>query len=167
MSLQRHAWFGTALLWVEQSAAGSVVRLTPHLYPVLESFHVLGIALLVGPTLAVDLRLLGVGRNAVPVKMVLRYLLPLAHVGFALVATTGLAMLTGVAVQVGSSAAAPWKFGLIVLAGLNTLAFHRGVYRTVDDWNLHASTPRAAKTAAVLSGSAWVGVIVAGRFLAY
>lgn len=152
---------------IEGSGLGEIVRLTPHLYPILMGLHVLGIALLVGPAFAVDLRLLGLARNAMPVTVVMRYLLPLSHCGFALALVTGLSMFAGVAKTVGLSTAAPWKLGLLVLAGLNILAFHHGVYRSVAQWDLHAQTPASAKTAALVSATAWVGVIFAGRFLAY
>jgi len=107
--------------------------LTPNLYPILESLHVLGIALLVGPAVAVDLRLLGVGWRVLPVTIVSRFLLPLSHAGFGLVAVTGAAMFTGIALSVTTSPAAPWKFGLIAIAGLNILMFHSGVYRKLKD----------------------------------
>ena len=143
------------------------MRLTPNLYPILESLHVLGIALLVGPAMAVDLRLLGVGRSVLPVTVVSRFLLPLSHAGFGLVAATGAAMFTGIALSVTTSPAAPWKFGLIVIAGLNIVIFHTSVYRTVKDWDLDARPPFRAQLAAVISAVSWMGVIVAGRFLAY
>jgi hypothetical protein len=129
--------------------------------------HILGIALLVGSAFAVDLRLLGIGRRALPVTIVFRYLLPLSHLGFTIVAATGAAMFTAIALSVSSSPSAPWKFGLIVIAGVNIAVFHFGVYRTVDGWDLHARPPLCAQLAALVSASTWMGVIVAGRFLAY
>jgi hypothetical protein len=143
------------------------VRMTPFLYPMLESLHMLGIALLVGPALAVDLRLVGVGRGVLPVTILSRYLLPMSYMGFGLVALTGAAMFTGIARAVTSSPAAPWKFGLIALAGANIVIFHTGVYRTVKDWDLHARIPLRAQVAALVSASSWTGVIIAGRLLAY
>jgi len=161
------SWFPGFLGAIERSSVGDAVRLTPSLYPVLESLHVLGIALLVGSAVAVDLRLLGVGRSVLPVTVVARYLLPLSHIGFGLAVVTGLAMFTGVALQVGTSAAGPWKLGLIVVAGINIAVFHTGIYRTVDKWDIHTATPVRARIAAVVSVLTWTGVIIAGRFLAY
>lgn len=152
---------------IERSALGEWVRLTPHLYPVLMSLHVLGIAILVGPAVAADLRLLGVGRNTVPVTVVMRYLLPLSWGGFAVVAVTGAMMFAGVAVTVGTSAAAPWKLGLLAVAGVNVALFHAGIYRTVHLWDMQRMTPWPAKMAAVISLAAWCGTVFAGRFLAY
>ncbi|WP_200902017.1 hypothetical protein [Microvirga vignae] len=56
---------------------------------------------------------------------------------------------------------------MIGIAGLNILVFHTGVYRTVKDWDLLARPPFRAQLAAVVSALSWMGVIVAGRFLAY
>jgi len=68
---------------------------------------------------------------------------------------------------VAAAGAAPWKFGLIVVAGINVLVFHKGIYRTVVDWDVHALAPISAKVSALVSAFVWTGVIVAGRFLAY
>jgi hypothetical protein len=161
------AQFAEALRWIERSSLAEVVRVAPFLYPLLESLHVLGIALLVGAAVAVDLRLLGIGRGVLPVTTVARYLLPVSHVGFLLVVVTGLAMFSGVARAVAYSAAAPWKLGLIVAAGINILVFHFGVYRSVHLWDLDSTTPVAARAAAIISAICWTGTIIAGRFLAY
>ena len=160
-------WLDSLLTWLQGSVLGEAVRGTPFLYPVLESSHILGIALLIGPAFAFDLRLLGVGRHLVPVPTAARYLLPLSHVGLAVAFATGVALLSAQAVVVAASGAAPWKFGLLLLAGLNVLIFHRGVYRRVEDWADVDVTPVPARVAAGVSLTAWTGVILAGRFLAY
>lgn len=152
---------------VERSSFGEVVRLTPRLYPLLMSIHVFGIALMVGSALAVDLRLLGIGKRVLPVTALLPFLLRISHVGFVIILATGIAMFAGIAVQVGQSAAAPWKFGLIGIALANILIFHRGVYRSIASWDFAVSPPWQAKIAAMISAACWIGVIVAGRFLAY
>jgi hypothetical protein len=160
-------WLEAALDALQRSAAGGAVRTTPFLYPTLESLHVLGIAVLVGPAFAFDLRLLGFGRRLVPVTTAARYLLPISHVGLVVAAVTGGVMLSAQATAVAGSAAAPWKLGLLLVAGLNVLVFHRGVYGRVAQWNNAVVTPTPARVAAGVSLTAWTGVIFAGRFLAY
>jgi hypothetical protein len=161
------SWLASALAALERSSLGEAVRATPFVYPSLSSLHILGVALLVGPALAVDLRLLGVARSVVPVTVVTRYLLPLSHLGFALAAVSGAALFAAGALTIAASAAAPWKLGLLVLAGINVSLFHRGVYRTVGQWDLHARPPARARWAALVSAVIWTGVIVAGRLLAF
>jgi hypothetical protein len=155
------------LRWIERWWISDAIRTVPYLYPVLESLHIAGIAALVGSAFAVDLRLFGVARNAVPVTIVTRYLLPISHAGFAVVAFTGLAMFIAVAWKVGTSAAISWKLALIAVAGVNILVFHLGAYQSVAQWDIGRPPPLAARTAALVSAATWVGVIVAGRFIAY
>lgn len=155
------------LMLLQNSALGEMVRNVQYLYPVLESIHILGIAILVGPAFTFDLRLLGAGHRIVPVTTAARYLLPISHVGLAIVATTGIALLSAQAAVVAAAWAAPWKLGLIVVAGINVLVFHKGIYRTVADWDLLALPPLLAKVSALVSAFVWTGVIFAGRFLAY
>jgi len=71
--------------------------MTPSLYPILASLHTIGITPLVGPALAIDLRRLGFGWGVLPVAIVVRYLLPLSHAGFGLVAVTDAVMFNGIA----------------------------------------------------------------------
>jgi hypothetical protein len=155
------------LMLLQGSALGDMVRNAQYLYPLLEAIHILGIALLVGPAFAFDLRLLGLANRVVPVTTAARYLLPISHVGLAIAFATGIALLSAQATVVANTGAAPWKFGLLILAGLNVPIFHYGVFRRVDEWTDSAVTPIAAHAAAVVSMVAWMGVMLAGRLLAY
>lgn len=160
-------WLTSLLMLLQGSALGDTVRNAEYIYPVLEAIHILGIALLVGPAFTFDVRLLGFGRNVVSVSAAARYLLPVSHIGFAIAVLTGIALLSAQATVVALSGAAPWKFGLLILAGLNVLAFHSGIGRRVAEWTDSAVTPVAARVAAGVSLIAWTGVIFAGRLLAY
>jgi hypothetical protein len=153
--------------WLEHTTLGEAVRTTPWVYSSLESVHILGIALLVGPALAFDLRLLGVGQRLLPVTSAARHLLPLSRVGFLITVLSGAVMFVSGAMAVGNSGAAPWKLGLLLLAGVNIAVFHLGVYRSVDRWDLNAPAPVTARLAGVVSTLSWTGVIVCGRLLAY
>lgn len=157
----------TWLMLLQDSSLGEGVRNGQFLFPVLESIHILGIALLVGPAFTFDLRLLGAGQRVISVTTAARFLLPLSHAGLGIVAITGIALLSAQATVVAAADAAPWKLGLIVVAGINVLVFHKGIYRTVADWDVHAAPPLAAKVSAWVSVLVWTGVVVAGRFLAY
>lgn len=157
----------TWLMLLQDSLLGEMVRNIQYLYPMLESIHILGIALLVGPAFIFDLRLLGAGQRIVPVTTAAQCLLPISHIGLLIVAITGIALLSAQANIVAAAGAAPWKLGLIIVAGINVLVFHKGIYRTVADWDIQAPVPVLAKVSALISALAWTGVIIAGRFLAY
>jgi hypothetical protein len=159
----------TFLRLLQGSALGQTVRSAAYVYPGLEAVHILGIGLLIGPAFTFDIRLTGVAHRVLSVTTAARYLLPVSHVGFgfAIVAITGIALLSAQATMVAAAAAAPWKFGLLFLACLNVLVFHAGIYRRVDAWGDAAVTPVAARVAAGVWLIAWTGIIFAGRFLAY
>ena len=153
--------------WLEDTPIAEAVRGTPYLYPSLETIHIIGIALLVGPAMAFDLRLLGVGRRTLTVTTAADYLLPLSRIGFAVAAVTGVVMFIPGASLIADRASAPWKLGLLLIAGLNILLFHRRTYPNVATWDLDRSAPVAARLAAVVSLTSWSGVTLAGRLLAY
>ena len=152
---------------LQDSALGEAVRSAEYLYPVLEASHILGIAILVGPAFTFDLRLLGFGHGVVSVTTAARNLLPVSHIGFAVAVITGIALLSAQATVVIGTDAAPWKFGLLILACLNVLVFHYGIYRRVNEWMDAAAPPVAARVGAGVSLISWTGVIFAGRLLAY
>jgi hypothetical protein len=153
--------------WLEDGPLAETIRGTAYLYPVLESIHIIGIALLIGPAAAFDLRLLGLGQQKLRVTTVAGYLLPLSRLGFVIAAVTGVLMFLPGASLMAERGSAPWKLGLLLVAGLNILIFHRRTYRSVTHWDLGEPSPVPARTAAVVSLTAWTGVTVAGRLLAY
>lgn len=155
------------LNFLQFSALGQTVRNSEYIYPALESFHILGISLLIGPAFTFDLRLLGLGHRIVSVTTAARYLLPVSHIGLAITVATGVALLSAQATVVAGAGAAPWKFGLVILACVNVLVFHYGVYRSVKEWTDAAVAPVAACAGAGVSLIAWTGAILAGRLLAY
>lgn len=160
-------FLNSLLMLLQSSSLGDLVRNAAYLYPLLEAVHILGIALLVGPAFTFDLRLLGVGHRVVPVTTAARYLLPVSHVGLAVAAITGIALLSAQATVIAGTGAAPWKLGLLIVALVNVPVFHYGIYRHVDRWTSAAVTPVAARAAAGVSVIAWTGMIFAGRLLAY
>jgi hypothetical protein len=91
----------------------------------------------------------------------------MCHAGFAAVVVTVALIVAGIARQAGLSAAAPWKFGLILLAAVNIAAFHFGIYRSVQRWDRDRTPPLAARVAGGVSVLSWTGILIAGRYLAY
>jgi hypothetical protein len=155
-----------SLVWLEQSGLAVAMRQWLWLYPVVEIVHIAGFVILVGAAAMFDLRLLGISRR-LPVADMARHLLPWARASFALILPTGLLMFSAHATEMAESPVFRLKLTLIAAAILNALAFHRGVFRSVEGWNHGATAPTSAKVAAALSLTLWTGVISCGRLLAY
>jgi hypothetical protein len=136
-------------------------------FPAIETIHVLGLALMTGTIAIVDLRLLGWVFHDEPVSDLADQLLPATWVGFAVMAASGLTLFAAEAAKIYANPALCLKAILLVLAGLNMLAFHFGVYRHVADWGQEPRSPGRARAAAGLSLVLWAGVIASGRMIAY
>lgn len=128
-------------------------------YPALEALHVLGIAMLFGSLLVLELRLLGRART-LDLRMLARLTLPLALLGFGLCALTGLAMFAGQAGELLGNRVFLYKMGLIALAGLNAALFHAGA-------GLARAESPGARVQGLLSLGIWIAVIICGRWIAY
>jgi len=154
------------LVWLETSAVASAMRGWLWLYPVVEIVHIIGFVILVGAAVMFDLRLLGVS-PALPASGMARHHLPWARAALLLVVPTGVLMFTAHATEFASNPAFRVKLLLLAAAGLNALIFHRGAFRSVADWESGTPVPITARAAAVASLLLWIGVISAGRLLAY
>lgn len=135
-------------------------------YPLLETAHLIGLGLLFGSIVMMDLRLLGLSR-VLPIGPLGRHLLPWAWTGFAINLVSGALLFISDAPEFAANSAFRVKVVLIALAGLNVLLFHRGAYRRAVEAD-PGQRPRAASlVAGTLSILIWVGVIAAGRMIAY
>jgi hypothetical protein len=159
------AWLATASA-IESSALAAWLRSSTWGYPAVEAAHIWGLGVLIGTAIAFDLRLLGVSPR-LPVDALARLLLPCARVAFGLVVISGLLLFMMQATTFVTQALFYVKMGTIFLAVLNTALFHRGVFRSVAAWNTTPHTPAAARTAALVSMTAWTFALICGRWLAY
>jgi len=154
---------GFLLAW-QEGPLGLAMRTSPLAYPVAETLHIIGFTLLIGPIVALDLRLLGFGRT-LPVAALARLVLPVAIGGFALAVCMGLLLFSADAAHVAINPSFRIKLVLIGLALLNVALLHLGVWRDVATW--HGVVPARARIAAVLSLVFWLGALTAGRLIAY
>jgi hypothetical protein len=136
------------------------------MWPMLETLHFIGMALLVGIVSILDLRMLGVAKG-LPIAPLQR-LVPWAVFGFVINLLTGLIFVSSAPGNYNTSIAFRLKVLFILLAGLNVLAFYvTGISRAVDALGPGADAPRSAKVVAGISLFLWVGVMFWGRMLPF
>lgn len=130
----------------------------PIAYPALEVAHIVGIALLLGSLVLLELRVWGAAPE-LPLRPLARLALTVTLGGFALVAASGLLMFATQPAELISNRALQLKLALVLAAGLNAAAFHaRGSLERSDG---------LARAQTVLSTGLWLGAIVCGRWIAY
>ena len=152
------------LLWLQNGVIGQAMRQSALLYPAVEILHILGFALLLGSIVALDLRVLGLGR-VLAVADLADHLLPIAVGGFLLAVVTGSLLFATEAASLFDNLAFRTKLVLLAAAGANAAVLHAHAWRGVDRWG--ASAPRPARVAAALSILFWAGVLICGRLIAY
>lgn len=144
------------------------IRESEWTFPIIQTFHILGILLFYGAIGLVDLRIVGVVLKERPARDVADGLLPIAWVGFVVMAVSGGLLFAAQAAKIYTNLFLLTKFGLILLAGLNLVVFHRFAGRAIAIWGGEGgTTPAYARASAGLSFLLWTGVIVTGRFIAY
>ena len=133
-------------------------------WPASETVHFIGLCLLFGVVLVVDLRMLGF-MPGIPFSTLHR-LLPWGVLGFGINVVTGILFFIGAPPDFYvNNSAFIWKLALILVAGANALYF------TVFEqaWTVDAGdTPSmAAKVAAASGILLWTGVIFCGQMLPF
>lgn len=136
-------------------------------FPALDVIHTLGIVLVAGTIMLVDLRLLGLGLRGVPIRQVVARIVPATLWGFLLMLVSGALLFSSEAVKMYYSPIFRIKIAALALAGVNALIFHLTIYRDVDNWGPAPVAPLRARMAGLLSLIFWIAIIAAGRAIAY
>jgi hypothetical protein len=153
--------------WLQNTNWGTGIRESTLLFPIIETTHVLGLALSVGTVALLDLRLLGLGLKREPVSQVMGQLMPWSLSGFFIMFVSGILLFWSQALKAYDSAFFRIKLLLLIFAGINALVFQFTVYRSMAAWDEAPVTPFRARLTGAISIALWIGIIAAGRTMAY
>jgi hypothetical protein len=142
-------------LWLQRSGTA---------YLFVNAAHILGIGLLLGAVLPLDLRLIGFFRSY-PLEAIGPFLLRVGSVGLALALLTGLWLFTVQPKQYAANSAFLWKLALLVLALANLGVQH---YRqSFQDALRGGSIDTGVRLRAGVSAVLWLSILVAGRWIGF
>jgi len=150
---------------VEGSAVNQWVIGSAWVWPIMEIIHFIGLSLLLGSLLVIDLRMAGFFRRISVVAT--HKLLPFVFLGFFMNLVTGTLFVMGDPARYTANIGFWWKMTLVCVAGLNALWFWIKVNDDMKTWEPHADTPGIAKVIAWVSLAAWFGVLLLGRLIPY
>ena len=146
--------------WFEATGIGTTIRESLWLFPLIQCGHLLALAMLGGAVLVVDLRLLGLGLRAEPLGQLAAQVHPWLVGSLAAIIGTGFLMFLSEALKCFYSPPYWYKMGLLVVATVFALTVRRRVLRN------EVGRVGAGLTA-VTSRGLWLGVGVAGRWIAF
>ncbi len=158
---------GGFLASLESSKLATGIRDSLYLFPLIESFHVLGLGVVFGSIVIVDLRLLGIASIRRPFTRVTSDILRWTWAAFGWTATTGMLMFVTNANVYYHNLFFRTKMALLALAGLNMVIFELTSGRTVDRWHKDTAAPLAGRAAAVVSLLLWIMIIFMGRWIGF
>jgi hypothetical protein len=151
---------------IEALPIARAMRESLWMYPIVETVHIVGFAILVGSVVMFDLRVLGLSKQ-VSVRALARHLLPWSWAALALIVPTGFLMFTAHATDFLSNGTFQLKMALLMAAGINVVIFHTGPYQSVKDWDIGVRAPLSAQASVAVSIAIWIAIIACGRLLAY
>lgn len=144
---------------LEQSTLAQWLRVSRWGYAAINTLHVLGIALLVGAIVPLDLRLLG-WRRSLPLVPLARLLQGAAIAGLLLTLATGPLLFIGRATEYTEQPLFLAKLALISLAIVNALMLNLGP-------GVAHATARRLRIAGGISLLLWPAIVVVGRLLGF
>ena len=149
--------------WCENTSLGEAIRASLWLFPVIECFHLLALAVIGGAVLVVNLRLLGLGFQRTPAEQLWRDTRPWLLGSLVVMLTSGLLLFFSEAVKLYYHEAFWVKMTSLALSILFTFTVLRRVALTDESLR----SPRWSKTAALISIILWSGVGVGGRWIGF
>jgi hypothetical protein len=159
-----HAANAPWALALMDSGLGLAIRHSLWIYPAANVLHVLGVILLVGPIVVLDLRFLGFARY-VQIEAASRWLTPFAVVGALVIVPSGLTLFTADAGPLAGNRILQIKLSLVALGLMNAILFRLLWSRQLAAWD--ARPPALGRVQVMASIAIWLTVPALGRLLAY
>lgn len=163
MEQQSSDWIAGLLSRLENTPLATQIAGSDWAFPIIESVHVISLALVLGTVCIVDLRLLGWASAQRPYGDVARETLPYTWFAFGAAAVSGTLMFITKAAEYYENTAFRAKAILLLLAGLNMLTFQLATARDAAEWDRTRSIPWPGRLAAALSLLFWISIVFFGR----
>ncbi len=147
--------------WIENWGLGEAIRESKWLFPVIESVHLLGLAVIGGAILMVDLRLMGFGLRRQSVRQIASDVQPWLIGSLTVMLISGFLLFTSEATKCYYHGAFWVKMTSLALAILFTFTIRRSV-TAADRFG-----PVRNRVVAVVSLALWSGVGIGGRWIGF
>jgi uncharacterized protein DUF6644 len=149
--------------WCEQSGIGNAIRQSSWLFPVIEAIHLLGLGVIGGAVLVVDLRLLGLGLRRQSTLQLARDAQPWLIGSLLLMMTTGGLLFLSESIKLYYHEAFWFKMASLILAIVFTFTIQRKVILASET----RLRPVWSKVVALVSILLWSGVGIGGRWIGF
>ena len=149
--------------WIEATPLHHFVEANKLAFVTAETLHFMGLTILVGALMMIDLRGLGFFKRMSMIE--LHKLVPVALLAFVVQLGTGIIFIFNGPQDYFDDTAFRIKMSLVVLAGLNALAFEFMVFRPLVAGRTEVETGAVIKFTSGLSLAIWACVLICGRLI--
>jgi hypothetical protein len=160
-------WLSQLSAWLEQTQLSLAVQTHAWVVPTVQSIHILGIATLAASALMINLRLLGLYAADQPLKEVLTRFLPFIWWPLVVLLLTGIVMIAGEPPRSLKNPVFQIKMVLLAAAIVATALCRPALRRNPAFGDVTVRRRVGATALASASMVLWVGIIFAGRWIAY
>ena len=148
--------------WCESTLIGQAVSESVWAFPILEAVHLLGLCLLGGALLVVDLRMLGLGLTSHPVSRLARHARPWLVAAIVVMVATGIPLFLSEAIKAYYNTSFWVKMSTLPVALGFTFTVRERVAR-----NEGLEPGRLCKVVGAVSLALWFTVAAAGRWIGF
>ena len=148
--------------WCQSTLVGRVIAESVWAFPILEAVHLLGLSVLGGALLVVDLRLLGVGLTGQPVSTLARYARPWLVGSVVAMVLTGVPLFLSEAIKAYYNTSFWVKMCTLPVALAFTFAVRERVARREGD-----DPGVVGRVVGAVSLALWFTVAAAGRWIGF
>ena len=153
------------VVWLKSTSVAKAMTMTPFLWPLCETLHFVGLALLIGGAGLIDLRLMGFFKT-IPLAAVTQ-VRKWAALGVAINVVTGSLFFIGAPDQYISNPAWYAKLAFLAVAIINVAIFETTQGKRMLALAAGEDTPASFKVAGAVSMGSWFLVLYFGRMLPF
>ena len=151
--------------WLEATRISVAIKSTSWIIPLVQSIHIVTIAIVFGSLLMIALRVLGLVRMDQAFGQVIGRFSPWIGRGLLVLLVTGLILIVGEPIRQFMSLSFWLKMGLLLIGVTSAVSFRRALRPAAGD--TRAEFSMRTKTAAMATVLLWLAIIFLGRAIAY
>ena len=155
--------------WLGATPASQLIQKVYWIIPTVQTIHILAISVVVSSMAMFDLRLLGLAGTANSIAALSKRFMPWLWAALVILLLSGTILIIGEPQRALDNGVFQLKMGLLATAIIVTVTFQRllkgDLARGAPD--LAPAHFTAAKVTGAISLLLWVGILVAGRLIAY
>ncbi len=153
--------------WLSLTPISMFIQTVEWIIPMVQSVHILAIAIVMSSVIMVDLRLLGLVGQSQSISSTARRFLPWVWWSLLVLLITGVVLITAEPRRDLLNPVFQAKMILLAVAMIVTVAFQKAVSGNMGAWDQAPGRPAGPWITAVTSLLVWTAIVGCGRWIAY